>query len=171
MTLIRAFHRCVGVYDVLGVSVYRRNERRLTRLCSGCRIPCFSSSRALVTRHILFCKPLFDCFGFPVIVSDPPSSFNYPGTKLSEHRLGCNNCDLSRPIRVWKYFLVNQLVLLLLCSNNLVQRPIFIEQKVRVSIAQDTCTFRSKHETFLASVCYVECPHFELSISQRLPCR
>lgn len=134
LTLIGAFHRRVGVNDILRMAIYRRDERSLTRLCSGCSVPCFGSSGALVASHIFFGEPLFDCFCFPVIVSDPPSSFNDSGTELAKHGLGGDDCNLPGPIRIWEDFLMYQFVLLLLCSDDLMQRPILVEEKVRVSV-------------------------------------
>ncbi len=170
LTWIGAFHGRVGVDDILRMTIYSRDERSLTRLRSCCSLLCFGSSRTLVARQIFLSEALFDGFRFPIIVSNPPPSFKHSRTELTEHRLGGNDGNLPRSIRIWKYFLMYQFVLLGLCSDDLVQRAVLIEEEVRVSIAQNTCAFRSQHETLFASMRYVKRPHLKLAISQRLPC-
>ena len=77
-------HGRVGIDDVL-LRTVAREERSLTGLCCSSRLPCLSSTGALITRHILFSEALLDGFGFPIIVANPPASFDDPRSKLAEH--------------------------------------------------------------------------------------
>lgn len=85
MRVTRTLHRCVGVDDVLRLTVCSWIDRivRIFESCSS--FPCFCSSGTLIACHILLSEPLLDRFGFPVIVSNTSSTLNYPGTKLTEH--------------------------------------------------------------------------------------
>ena len=63
--------------------------------------------------------------------------------------------------------MANQIVLLWLGSYYLIKRPVLVEQQIRISVAKDSGTFRSKHEEFVASVGHEEGPAFVLSAFQR----
>lgn len=67
---------------------------RIGVLKGGSGLPCFASSRSLVSGHVFLRKTLLYSLRFPIIVSDPPSVLNHPSTKLAEHGLGGDDGDL-----------------------------------------------------------------------------
>lgn len=55
----------------------------------------FRGTRSLLSGWILFGETLLDRFRLPVVVSDSPAVFDDSTSKLSEHRPGCDDGDLS----------------------------------------------------------------------------
>ena len=102
---------------------------------SGGRLPCFASSWSLVSGHVFLRKTLLYSLRFPIVVSYPPSVLNHPSAKLAEHRLCSDDGDLPRSVRVRKDLLVYQFVLLSLGSDDLKQRSVLVEEKIRVPVA------------------------------------
>ena len=111
-------HRRIRVNNVLLGSVPSRDQGSLVCFCCRRCIPCFGRPGAFVTCHIFFGESLFDCLCLPIIVSDSATSFNDPGSKLTEHGLCSDDSNLPRTVRVGQDFLVNQLVFLLLGSDD-----------------------------------------------------
>lgn len=51
-----------------------------------------------------------------------------------------------------------QVLLFRLASDDLVQRPVLVEEKVRVSVSQHSCALGGQHEELVATVWYKERP-------------
>jgi hypothetical protein len=85
--------------------------------------------------EIFFGESLLPGFRFPVVISYTSSVDDNPATKLSEHRSGSDNCDIPGAVGKWQDFLLNQILFLGLGCNNSAQRPVFVQQKIRISIA------------------------------------
>lgn len=112
----------------------------------------FGRARSLLPGHVLLGEALFSCLGFPIIVPDPSPVLDDPAPELPKHRFRGHDGDLARSVGIRQDFLGNQVILLRLCGDDLVQRPILVKQKVRVSVAQDPGTFRRQHEQFFPSI-------------------
>jgi hypothetical protein len=61
---------------------------------------------------------------------------------------------------------MDKVVFLWLGSNNLEQRPVLIEQQVRVTVAEDARAFGGEHEQLVASVGHEEGPAAVLAAFQ-----
>lgn len=66
---------------------------------------------------------------------------------------------------------MDQFILLALCRYDLIQRPIFVEEKVRVAISKHPRTFCCQHEELLAPIGNVKCSHLILAPIQWMPHR
>lgn len=91
---------------------------------------CFGSPRPLLPSKISLCEALFAGLLFPVVVADTSSILDYPATELTEHRSRGHDCYLPRSIREREDFLLDKVVLFSLAGNDLVERPVFVEQEV-----------------------------------------
>ena len=152
--------RTVAVNDVLMVTEccsIRSNVRGLSFSCSLC------ATRSLFTSQVFLRKTLLSCLCLPVVIPHPSTVLNDSATELSKHRFGSDDRNLSRSVRVRQDFLMNQIVLFRLSCDDFVQRPILVEKQIRVSVTQDTCAFRGKHEQFIPSIRYQECSTFVLA--------
>ena len=67
---------------------------RIGVLKGGRCLPCFASSRSLVSGHVVLRKTLLYSLRFPIIISDPPSVLDHPSTELAEHGLCSDDGDL-----------------------------------------------------------------------------
>lgn len=125
LALRRELPRAVAVYNV-------RLVTQGQRCISGClcrrRNPGLGCSWAFLSSKVFFGKALLLRFGFPVVIADATSVNNDSATELPEHGFGGNYGYLARSIREWQYFLEDKVFFLGLCSNDLEQRPVLIEQ-------------------------------------------
>ena len=53
---------------------------------------------------------------------------------------------------------MNQILLLGLGGNNFVKRPVLVEKKVRVPVAEDSGAFCRQHEELVSAIRNIECP-------------
>ena len=130
-----------------------------------------AASGTLLAGHIFFGETLLLGFGLPIVVLYPSAVDNDACSKLPEHRPGSHDRDLSRAIRVRQDFLTDQLIFLWLSGDDLEERSILVEQKIRVSIVQNPCAFRCQHEQLLAPIWDEEDPHSVLSIVHQMALR
>jgi hypothetical protein len=110
----------VGVGSGVGVGIGVR--------FSGCCIPSLCPTRPLLARQISFGETLLPCLCFPIIITYSPTIHNYSAPKLPKHGPCCYDCYLSGAVRVRQDPLGYKIVLFRLFSNNLVERPILVEQ-------------------------------------------
>jgi hypothetical protein len=97
-----------------------RKCRQSMMLTLGCgSFSTFSTSWSLLPSQVVFGKALFPCFAFPVVVPYPPSIDNHSASELAKHGLGGDDGDLARSVRIGKNFLIYQVILLRLGSNDL----------------------------------------------------
>lgn len=87
----------------------------------------FVGSRTLFAGHIFLCETLLLSLVLPVVISHTSTVHDDACAELPEHRPGGDDGDLSRPIRVRKDFLVDQLVLLRLGRDDFKQGPVLVE--------------------------------------------
>lgn len=92
------------------------------------RFPLLGRSRSFFSCCILLSEALFSRLAFPVVVPHPPAVYNQPASKLPEHGARCYDSNLPGAIRIRKYFLMDQIVLLRLCRNDLVERSVLVEE-------------------------------------------
>src|SRR5947207_12555818 len=98
----------------------RRYDPCTSRL-GRCRISGLCRPRSLLSRQVFLRESLLPCLALPIIVSHSPPIDDHPAAKLSEHRLGRYNRDLSGAIGVWKDILLYQVIFLCLGGNNFVE--------------------------------------------------
>lgn len=137
------------------------------------RCSCFAnprSARSLLARGVGFGKALLPGFALPVVVAYSSPVNDKPAAKLPKHGTRSHDGDLTGSIRVRKNFLVDQVVLFRLGRDYFVKRLVLVEQKIRVSIIQDTCTLGGKHKQFVSSVRHEEGPAPILSAVERVSC-
>jgi len=97
----------------------------------GCSsLPSLCGARSLLAGGVLLGKALLLCLGFPVVVAYTASVGDESAPKLAEHGPRRHNGDLTRPVRVRQYFLVDQIVLFGLGGDDLEQRPVLVEEQV-----------------------------------------
>lgn len=141
--------RSVGVDDIFQLSV-----RQGPRVCSFCgrRISGFGSPRSLLACHVLLGEPLLPRFALPIIISHTSAINDHPTAELSEHRLRSHDCYLTRAVRIRKYLLMYQIIFLRLTGDDLVQRPILVEEQVGISVIQNSRALCCEHEQLVAPV-------------------
>lgn len=128
-------------------------------------VSCFCRSRSLFPCQILLGEALLPRLGFPIIIPNPPPVCNHPAAKLTKHGFCRDDGNLPRPIRVGEDFLAYKIILLRLRGNNFVQRTVFIEQQIRISITQHPCTLGCQHEQLVAPIRHEKRPTFILPTS------
>ena len=106
----------VAVDNVLVVS-HCGSRGSLSGLCFSCG---FRTSWPLLARQILLGEALFPSLCFPVIVPDPPAICDDSASELTKHGLRGHDRNLSRPIRIRQYFLMDQVIFLRLRRDNFV---------------------------------------------------
>jgi len=52
--------------------------------------------------------------------------------------------------------LLDEIILLGLCGNNFIKRPILIKKKVGISVSKHPCTFSGQHEELVSTVGNIE---------------
>jgi hypothetical protein len=93
----------------------------------GC-FSCFCCTWPLLTRRVFLGKTLLPSLALPVVVAHTPAINDQPASELSEHGAGGYDGNLSGSIGVWQNLLVDEVVLLGLCSDNFVQRSVLVEK-------------------------------------------
>lgn len=106
---------------------------------------------SLLPRHVGLGEALFARLSLPVVVTHSPAVQDDPAAKLPEHGPGGYDGDLSGAIGEWQYFLMDEIVLLDLVGNDLEERPVLVEQEIRVAISQDPGAFGCEHEKLVPS--------------------
>ncbi len=137
----------VAVHDL---AVRWAEQRDVASLGGG--FPGLGCSRSLLSCEISFGKALLPRLALPVVVPDPPAVGDDAAAELTEHTARGDNGDLPRPVGKGQDLLGDEVVLLLLAGDDLEQRPVLVEEEVRVAVVQDACAFRGKHEQLIAAV-------------------
>ena len=159
-----------GVGDVQGETGRQRLDRgtendivmgKCRQDTRGCRFSCGSiaglgSPWTLFTGQILLGETLLARLALPIVIPYPSAVDNDTATKLSEHGASGDNSDLAGPVGIRQDILLDQVVLFDLRRDDLVQRPVLVEQEVRVAVVQHSCALRSQHEELGASVGHTE---------------
>lgn len=99
----------------------RSAEHSAGLLGSGFR--CFSrfgGAGPLLPGKVGFGEALFARLGLPIVVPDPPAIDDHPTPELTEHAPGRDNRDLPGAVRERQYFLLHQMILFHLVSDDFV---------------------------------------------------
>ena len=134
----------------------RCRSRRRRRRSSRRSIASLGRARALLPGEILLGETLLARLALPVVVAHAPAVDDDAAAELAEHRLGRDDGDLARAIRVGQDALVDEVVLLELGRDDLVQRPVLVEEQVRVAVAEDAGALGREHEELVAAVGHEE---------------
>lgn len=161
--------RCMAVNDI---GVHCRGRIRVG--AGSCRVGGFNassfsslgSSRSLLSCQVLLGEALLSRLALPVVIAHASSILDDSTTKLSEHRLGSDDCDLTRAIGIWENVLLDQVILLFLRRDDFMKRTIFVEEQIRITIVQHASAFCRQHEQLIAAVRNLECAWSETSSVQ-----
>ena len=82
----------IGIHNVAVVTQSQRCTGTSFRCCCVSSLCC---SRPLFSCKIFLGESLLSSLSFPIIIPNPSSIRNNPASKLSKHRLGCHNRNLS----------------------------------------------------------------------------
>lgn len=151
MRLRRAREGSGGTIDDFGMRSACHQRVVLGRLG---RFPGLGRAGALLAGEIGLGEALFAGLGLPVVVSHSSAVHDDSASELSEHGPGRDNCDLPGTVRKRENLLLNEVVLLGLGGNDLEERPVLVEEQVRVSVAQNPGALGGEHEELVASVGY-----------------
>lgn len=146
-------------------NVWMTQGRGGARRFSARRVSCLGRSRSLLPCQILLGEALFPRLGFPIIIPNPPAVCNHSAAKLTKHGFCRDDGNLPRPIRVGEDFLAYQIILFRLGGDDFVQRTVFIEEEIRITITQHPCALGCQHEQFVASIRHEKRSTFILSTS------
>jgi hypothetical protein len=89
---------------------------------------------SLLARQVGFGETLLASLLLPVVVPNAASVLNHPTSKLAEHGPGGDDSNLSRSVGEWQNLLLDEVILFGLASDNLIQRPVLVEEEIGVSV-------------------------------------
>lgn len=107
-----------------------RQQIRSIGCLGGGGVSSLAGPRPFFTSQVIFGEPLLARLAFPVIVAHTPSIHDDPAAELTKDRLGRDDGNLARPIRVRQNILLDEVVFFDLRRDDLVQRPVLVEQQV-----------------------------------------
>ena len=149
--------RAVGVADIARVVGRQQVGSIVGSLGSG-SIARFPGPGTLLPGHVILGEALLSGLGLPVIIAHTPPIDNDAAAKLAKHGTRRDDGNLPRAIRIGQDILRDQIILFNLRRNDLVERPILVEQQVRVPIAQHARTLGSQHEQLVVSQRHAKSP-------------